>query len=147
MIGFAATDTDGAFPYLVTAERVAWIRSVLDASAGEGRPRPVLAVTLPCVLSTDTRVARTAARGYLAPYLRPINYRASWEAQGFTADDWADPGSDRLVDAMVAWGDAGVLRGRIAALHAAGADHVAVIPLSATGTTEGADVVEALAPH
>jgi probable F420-dependent oxidoreductase len=147
MIGFAAAETDGAFPYLVTPERVAWIRSVLDAAAGEGRPRPVLAVTLPCVLSVDPVAARAAARGYLAPYLRPINYQVSWEAQGFTADDWAAPASDRLVDAMVAWGDAAALRERVAAMHAAGADHVAVIPLTATGTTESMDVIEALAPR
>ncbi|MFN8623671.1 MAG: TIGR03620 family F420-dependent LLM class oxidoreductase [Chloroflexota bacterium] len=147
MIGFSAAETDGAFPYLVTPERVAWIRGVLDANAGEGRLRPVLAVTLPCVLSTDATEARAAARGYLAPYLRPINYQVSWEAQGFTADDWAQPGSDRLVDAMVAWGGPDQLRARIAALHAAGADHVAVIPLSASGTTEGLEVMEALAPR
>jgi probable F420-dependent oxidoreductase len=146
MIAFAAAETDGAFPYLVTPERVAWIRGVLDANAGEGRPRPVLAVTLPCVLSTDPGAARSAARAYLAPYLRPINYQVSWEAQGFTADDWAQPGSDGLVDAMVAWGTADALRARIAELHAAGADHVAVIAVSAEGTTEGVAVIEALAP-
>ncbi len=146
MLRFAAAETDGAFPYLVTPERVAWIRGVLNAGATEDRPRPMLAATLPCVLGTDPHAARAAARAYLAPYLRPINYQVSWEAQGFSAADWAPPGSDRLVDAMVAWGDADALRARIAGLHAAGADHVAVIPLSAAGTTEGIEVIEALAP-
>jgi len=146
MIAFSAAETDGAFPYLVTPERVAWIREVLDANGAEGRPRPVLAVTQPCVLSADPEAARTTARAYLAPYLRPINYQASWEAQGFTSEDWAQPGSDRLVDAMVVWGRADRLRARIAAHHAAGADHVAVIPLSADGRTEDAAVLEVLAP-
>jgi probable F420-dependent oxidoreductase len=146
MLAFAAAETDGAFPYLVTPERVAWMRGVLDANAPDGRPAPVLAVTQPCVLESDPAAARAAARAYLAPYLRPVNYQASWEAQGFSADDWAQPGSDRLVDAMVAWGTADELRARLAAHHAAGADHVAVIPLSAGGTTEDVAVIEALAP-
>ena len=146
MIAFSAAETAGAFLYLVTPERVAWIRRVMDASVGEGRPRPALAVTQPCVLSADPDAARTAARAYLSPYLRPINYQASWEAQGFTPDDWAQPGSDRLVDAMVAWGTPDELRARIAAHHAAGADHVAVIPLSADGKTEDIAVLEALVP-
>jgi probable F420-dependent oxidoreductase len=146
MLAFAAAETDGAFPYLVTPARVAWMRDVLDANAAEGRGRPVLAVTQPCVLDADPETARAAARAYLAPYLRPINYQASWEAQGFGPDDWAQPGSDRLVDAMVAWGTADELRARIAEHRAAGADHVAVIPLSATGVTEDPGVLEAVAP-
>lgn len=146
MLAFAAAETAGAFPYLVTAARVAWMRAELDAAAPVEGPRPVLAVTLPCVLATDAEAARAAARAYLAPYLRPVNYQASWAAQGFTAHDWTQPGSDRLVDTMVAWGSADRLRERIAELHAAGADHVAVIPLSPAGITEDLAVLEALAP-
>ena len=103
---------------------------------GPDRPRPLLAVTLPVVLETDAELARTAARAYLAPYLRTPNYQASWELQGFSSADWAQPGSDRLVDAMVAWGAVETLRDRIAEMHAAGADHVAVIPLAPDGLTE-----------
>src|SRR5918992_52495 len=68
MLTLAATEADGAFPYLVTSERVAWMRSVLDAAATDGHP--VLAVSLPAVLETDAEAARAAARAYLAPYLR-----------------------------------------------------------------------------
>jgi probable F420-dependent oxidoreductase len=143
MLTLAATEADGAFPYLVTPARVAWTRSVLDAVASDHRP--ILAVSMPAVLETDAAAARTAARGYLAPYLRTPAYQAGWDAQGFTAADWEKPGSDALVDAMVAWGDAEALRARIAELVAAGADHVAVIPLGADGTTENLDVLEALA--
>ncbi|HEX6139019.1 MAG TPA: TIGR03620 family F420-dependent LLM class oxidoreductase [Candidatus Limnocylindria bacterium] len=144
MLTLSATDADGAFPYLVTPERVAWTRSVLDAAASADR-RPLLAVSLPAFLSTDATEARAAGRAYLAPYLRTPTYQASWEMQGFDAADWEKPASDRLVDAMVAWGDAEALHARIGELVAAGADHVAIIPLGADGTTENLSVLEDLA--
>ena len=102
---------------------------------------------LPAVLGTDPDLARAAARGYLAPYLRTPAYQACWLAQGFVEADWEKPGSDRLVDAMVAWGDVEALRARIAAMEAAGADHVAVIPVAPDGTTEHLPVLEALADY
>lgn len=144
MLELAATDADGAFPYLVTPPRLSWMRDVLDRAAPVGR-RPLLAVTLPCVLETAAEVARAAARAYLAPYLRTPNYQASWEQQGFMASDWEKPGSDRLVDAMVAWGAAAELRARVGEMHSAGADHVAVIPLASDGTSENLAVLEAMA--
>lgn len=143
MLALAATDADGAFPYLVTPERVAYMRGVLDAARPDG-PRPILAVTCPSVLETDAGAARNAARAYLAPYLRTPAYQAGWELQGLDAGDWERPGSDRLVDAMVAWGDADAIRSRIAAFAEAGADHVAVIPLAPDGLTEHLPVLEAL---
>ncbi|MGH2456290.1 MAG: TIGR03620 family F420-dependent LLM class oxidoreductase [Candidatus Limnocylindria bacterium] len=143
MVQLAAEQADGAFPYLVTPQRVAWMRSVLDAAVAEGRP--VLAVSLPAVLETDAAAARGAARAYLAPYLRTPTYQASWELQGFVPNDWEKPGSDALVDAMMAWGDAEAIHARIGELVAAGADHVAVIPLGPDGSTENLDVLEALA--
>jgi probable F420-dependent oxidoreductase len=139
MIDLAATSADGAFPYLVTAERVAWIRSRLDAAAPD--PRPLLAVTLAVAPGDD----RDAARAYLAPYLRTPAYRASWELQGFDASDWEPAASDRLLEAMVAFGDRSAVAGRIEALHAAGADHVAIIPIGPDGTTEHLPTLEALA--
>jgi probable F420-dependent oxidoreductase len=145
MLGLAATDADGAFPYLVTPERVAWIRGVLDAAAAGRESRPILAVTMPAVLDPDPEAARVTARAYLAPYLRTPAYQASWSQQGFAEADWEKPGSDRLVDAMVAQGDVEALRARLAELVAAGADHVAVIPLGRDGTTEHLPTLEALA--
>ena len=143
MLTLAATEADGAFPYLVGPERLAWMRSVLDAANAERRP--VLAVTMPGIVETDADAARAAARGYLAPYLRTPAYQAGWALQGFDEADWAKPGSDRLVDAMVAWGDVEALRARVAELVAAGADHVALIPLSPEGVTENLAVLEAMA--
>jgi probable F420-dependent oxidoreductase len=138
MTDLAATDADGAFPYLVTPERVAWMRARLDAAAAGNRP--TLAVTLPVALDGPD-----AARAYLKPYLRTPTYHASWELQGFAADDWEAPGSDRLVAAMVATRSVTDARQRIEELHAAGADHVAVIPVAADGTTEHLPTLEALA--
>jgi probable F420-dependent oxidoreductase len=144
MLALAATEADGAFPYLVTPERVAWTRGVLNAAAAAGA-RPTLAVSMPAVLETDPELARAAARGYLLPYLRTPAYQACWLAQGFNEVDWEKPASDRLVDAMVAWGGVEALRARVGELTAAGADHVAVIPLAPNGTTEHLPVLEALA--
>jgi hypothetical protein len=100
---------------------------------------------MPAVLETDADAARSAARSYLAPYLRTPAYQAGWVAQGFDATDWEKPGSDALVDAMVAWGDTEALHARIGQMVEAGADHVAVIPLAPDGTTEHLPVLEALA--
>lgn len=140
MTDLAAIDADGAFPYLVTPSRVRWMRERLDAAAAD---RALLAVTLPVALGDPND--RAAARSYLAPYLRTPAYRASWELQGFAEPDWEAPGSNRLVDAMVAVGDVADVRVRIAALHEAGADHVAIIPLAPDGTTEHLPTLEALA--
>lgn len=141
MTDLAATDADGAFPYLVTPDRVAWMRARLDAAAPDRHP--LLAVTLPVVLGAGAD--RDAARAYLTPYLRTPTYRVSWELQGFAPEDWEAPGSDRLVDAMVATGDALQAQRRIQELLAAGADHVAIIPIAPDGTTERLSTLEALA--
>ena len=116
---------------------------MLDAAPAGARP--ILAVSMPAVLETNPDAARAAARAYLAPYLRTPAYQASWLAQGFAEADWEKPASDRLIDAMVAWGDVEALRARVAELVAAGADHVAFIPLGPDGATEHLPVLEALA--
>jgi probable F420-dependent oxidoreductase len=138
MTDLAATDADGAYPYLVTPERVAWMRARLDAAADGARP--ILAVTLPVALD-----GADAARAYLKPYLRTPTYHASWELQGFAADDWEAPGSDRLVSAMVSTASVADARARIDALHAAGADHVAIIPVAPDGSDDHLPTLEALA--
>ena len=141
MTDLAATDADGAFPYLVTAERVRWMRERLDATAPG--TRPILAVTLPFAMEDRDR---TAARAYLKPYLRTPTYHASWELQGFDASDWEQPGSDRLLDAMVVTGSADDAHARLDELLASGADHVAIIPIGPDGATEHLPALEAIAP-
>ncbi|HJP71806.1 MAG TPA: LLM class flavin-dependent oxidoreductase [Candidatus Limnocylindria bacterium] len=139
MTDLAATEADGAFPYLVTTDRVRWMRDRLDAASPERRA--ILAVTLPFAMDD---LDREAARAYLKPYLRTPTYHASWELQGFDASDWEQPGSDRLVDAMVVTGSAADARQRVDDLHAAGADHVAIIPIGPDGTTEHLPALEAI---
>jgi len=141
MTDLAATDADGALPYLVTPERVAWMRGRLDAAADDAHS--TLAVTLPVVMGEPDD--RAAARAYLKSYLRTPTYQASWELQGFEPSDWEPPGSDRLVDAMVAIGPVELIQDRIGAMLAAGADHVAIIPLAPDGTTEQTATLEELA--
>jgi probable F420-dependent oxidoreductase len=141
MTDLAASDADGALPYLVTPERVAWMRGRLDAASGGAHA--LLAVTLP--VATGDAADSEAARAYLKPYLRTPTYHASWQLQGFEPADWERPGSDRLVNAMVAIGSVADARDRIARMVAAGADHVAIIPLSPDGTTEHLPTLEALA--
>jgi probable F420-dependent oxidoreductase len=140
MTELAATDADGALPYLVTPDRVAWMRRCLDAAAN-GAHR-LLAVTLPAVIGDSAD--REAARAYLKPYLRTPTYQASWELQGFERADWEPPGSDSLVDAMVATGPVDLVRERVGAMLGAGADHVAIIPLAPDGATEHQPTLEAL---
>jgi hypothetical protein len=124
---------------------MAWTRAVLDAASAGRSARPILAVSLPAALEADPDAARAAARAYLTPYLRTPAYQACWAEQGFEPGEWEKPGSDRLVDAMVAQGEVEALRSRIGELIAAGADHVAVIPLGPDGSTEHLPTLEALA--
>ncbi|WP_329350716.1 LLM class F420-dependent oxidoreductase [Streptomyces sp. NBC_01261] len=109
----------GSIPYLVTPEHTAKARAILGET-------PLLAPELKVVLETDPTRARTLARDYLAMYLALPNYTNNFLRNGFTESDLADGGSDRLVDAVFAWGDESSIRARIDAFLAAGADHVAL---------------------
>ncbi|MET7682845.1 LLM class F420-dependent oxidoreductase [Streptomyces sp. NPDC005423] len=109
----------GSIPYLVTPEHTARAREIL----GEG---PLLAPELKVVLETDPARARTLARETLAMYLALPNYTNNFLRHGFTEADLTDGGSDRLVDAVFAWGDEGTIRDRVDAFRRAGADHVAL---------------------
>ena len=73
-----------------------------------------------------TRTRRAAGRAHLAVYLGLPNYVNNWKRFGFTDDDVADGGSDRLVDALVAWGDEDAVRQRVQAHRGAGAAHVCI---------------------
>ena len=144
LLELAATATAGTLPFFVGAERIAWMRSVLDAAAPVDRPRPIIATALAAVVG-DEAAARAAARAWMQPYARAENYQRSLAAQGFGPEDWDPPYSDRLVDAVVAWGSAEQVRQRVAEFHAAGADHVAILPL-ATDEAGAMATLEALAP-
>ncbi|MGX4692006.1 LLM class F420-dependent oxidoreductase [Streptomyces sp. JNUCC 63] len=109
----------GAIPYLGTPDHTAQAREVLGEAA-------LLAPEFKVVLETDPARARTVARAYLAPYLELPNYTKNFLRLGFTESDVTDGGSDRLIDALFAWGEDSRVRERIEAFHTAGADHVAL---------------------
>ncbi|MEH0423670.1 LLM class F420-dependent oxidoreductase [Streptomyces sp. B21-083] len=117
MLELSRNRAAGSHPYLVTPEHTAQARAAL----GEG---PLLAPELKVVLDSDPDSARATARGTLAMYLTLPNYTNNFLRIGFTEDDLADGGSDRLVDAVFAWGSEDRIRERIDAFHTAGADHV-----------------------
>ncbi|MFF5300641.1 LLM class F420-dependent oxidoreductase [Streptomyces sp. NPDC013161] len=109
----------GSIPYLVTPDHTAKARAILGET-------PLLAPELKVVLETDPTRARTLARDYLAMYLALPNYTNNFLRNGFTESDLTNGGSDRLVDAVFAWGDETQIRARIDDFVAAGADHVAL---------------------
>jgi hypothetical protein len=78
-------------------------------------------------------VTRQVARQTMAFYLPLANYRKNWRRLGFSEQDLADGGSERFLDAMVAWGDASVLQQRIQAHFEAGASHVCIQALHPDG--------------
>jgi probable F420-dependent oxidoreductase len=119
MLQLAGTKADGAHPYLVPVEHTAEARSVL----GDG---PLLCPEQMFVLGSDASAARETARRTLAVYLGQPNYVRNLIRLGFTDDDVAGGGSDRLVDALVAWGDVDAVADRVKAHLDAGADHVCV---------------------
>ncbi len=119
MLALAAERTAGAFPYFVPPEHTAFARDVLG-------PVPLLAVEQAVVLETDPTRAREIARKHTGIYTPLPNYTNNLKRFGFTDDDFADGGSDRLVDAIVAWGDLESVRRRVEAQFDAGADHVCI---------------------
>lgn len=144
MLALAAIRAAGAFPYLVTSSLVRDARRVLDASAGAGAERPVLVVSLLAVLGDGPSV-REAARTTVARYLGQPNYRNNLARGGISEADM-DAVPDTLVDALVAIGGADELRSRVATLLEAGADHVAVIPLSPAGRQASLETARAVSP-
>ena len=119
MLALAAERTRGAHPYFTPPEHTAMAREVM----GEG---PLLAPEQAFVLETDPAAARATAREHMAYYLRLDNYRRNLRRLGFADDDLDGGGSDRLADAIVAWGDVDAVRDRVRAHLDAGADHVCV---------------------
>jgi len=119
MLELARDRAIGAHPYCVPVAHTAVAREAL----GEG---PVLAPELKAILNEDPAIARELARKHLDHYLEMPNYANNVRRFGFTQDDLDHGGSDRLVDALVAWGSPEVIAERVREHHDAGADHVCV---------------------
>ena len=139
MLALAAARTDGTHPYLVTPDHTRIARAAIG-------PDKLLLPEQAVVLSTDPEVARAAGREHLAMYLRLGNYVNSWRRLGFEEADFAEGGSDRLVDGLVAWGDEEAVAARIRAHLDAGADHVCVQAISDDPLAPGLGQYERLAP-
>ena len=86
----------------------------------------MIGVELAVVIDRDPSTARETARRHTATYVNLPNYTNNLRDFGFGDDDFAEGGSDRLVDAIVAWGDIATIAQRVAAMRDAGADHVCI---------------------
>ena len=141
MMALSSELADGAHPYNTTPEHTAEARAILG-------PDKLLCPEVWVLLETDRATARSAAREALSRYLQLENYVNSWLRQGFRDDDLAGGGSDRLLDAMVAWGDEGAIRARVQQYWDAGADHVCIQPISPQGSRQAANetILDLLAP-
>jgi probable F420-dependent oxidoreductase len=141
MLALSAELSDGAHPYCVTPEHTAQARQILGAGK-------LLCPELMVLLETDAAKARAAARTALAPYLQLENYANNWRRLGFTEEDLAGGGSNRLVDANVAWGDEAAIRARIQLFWDAGADHVCIQSIHPSGSRSILDerIFDLLAP-
>jgi probable F420-dependent oxidoreductase len=119
MLELARDRSAGAHPYLVTPEHTQFAREVLG-------PGPLLAPEVKAALETDPAKARAIARTHLAIYLGLPNYTNNLRRFGLTDEDFADGGSDRFVDAVVAWGGGAAVKQRVQEHFDAGADHVCI---------------------
>jgi probable F420-dependent oxidoreductase len=119
VLKLAARRSAGAHPYLTTPEHSAQARELMGPSA-------FLAPEHKVVLTTDAEKARAIGRKMLDIYFSLTNYVTNWKRLGFTDDDVAKPGSDRLVDALVAYGTTDAIAARLNEHLQAGADHVAI---------------------
>jgi len=123
MLELSATHARGAHPYLGTPDHTRQAREVL----GDG---PLLLPEQTVVLTEDRTAARAIGTDWLRAYLELPNYANRVLRSGFTADDLSSV-SDRLFDAIIAWGDEETVLRRVNEHRAAGADHVCVQVLTA----------------
>lgn len=126
MLRLAGERAAGAHPYFVPVEHTARAREILG-------PGPLLAPEVTVVLESDAAVARERARGFTAGYLGLPNYANNLRTLGYGEDELRDGGSDRLVDSVVGWGDAGQVAAHVRRHLDAGADHVCIQVLGGPG--------------
>jgi probable F420-dependent oxidoreductase len=139
MLHLARERSGGAHPYFVPVAHTAVARKVLG-------PTALLAPEQAVVVESDPERARATARKHMAVYLRLPNYVHNLGEFGFKDEDFAGGGSDRLVDAIVAWGPVEVVAARVREHLNLGADHVAIQPLDPDRGL-GLDQLRRLAPE
>lgn len=118
MLTLSANRARGAHPYLVTPDHTASARATL----GEG---PLLLPEQTVIFTDSADEARRIGTDWLRAYLALPNYANNLLRSGFSEDDVAQV-SDRLFNAIIAWGDEEAVMGRVAEHRSAGADHVCV---------------------
>lgn len=126
MLAVAAEGADGVFTYLMNPEHTATTRRSLA-------PGTTLSPMMMCLLCPDPVEARRLARKAIGYYTGLDYYHRAWRTLGFDDDDFANGGSDRLIDSVVAWGPIETIRARISAHGDAGATRLVVIPLNPAG--------------
>jgi probable F420-dependent oxidoreductase len=119
VLKLAAQRSAGAHPYLTTPEHTAQAHELIGNTV-------FLAPEHKVVLSTDAEAAREIGRKTVDFYLNLSNYLNNWKRLGFTDEDIAKPGSDKLIDAVVAHGTADDIAKRLNQHLEAGADHVTI---------------------
>jgi probable F420-dependent oxidoreductase len=119
MLKLSAERADGAHPYNSTPKHTAQARELLG-------PGPLLCPEQAVVLEKGPAKARAIARQFLEIYLGLPNYTNNFLRLGFQESDFSNGGSDKLIDAVIAWGDLQTVVNRVREHHAAGADHVCV---------------------
>lgn len=119
MLKLSAEKASGAHPYFVPPAHTAWAREILG-------PDVWLCPEQMLLLQTDADKARRIARSHMGTYTGLDNYKNNLKQFGFEEADFDNSGSDKLVDAIVAWGDEQALRDRIQAHWDAGANHVCI---------------------
>lgn len=124
MLQLAGERADGAHPYNVNPQHTAEARQILGLHS-------YLCPEQAVVLETNPAKARDIGRAFLDFYLTLPNYANNFLRLGFDESDFKEGGSNRLVDAIIAWGDLDAIRNRIRAHHSAGADHVCIQVLTA----------------
>jgi probable F420-dependent oxidoreductase len=138
MLELAATRSAAAHPYFVPVEHTAQAKAVIG-------DRCLLAPEQAVVLEPEPTRAREIARRHTERYLRLPNYAGNLRRLGFDDEDLAGAGSDRLVDAVVAWGDAEAVARRVREHLEAGADHVCLQLLTEPGADLPPETFEQLA--
>jgi probable F420-dependent oxidoreductase len=126
MLALSAERSLGAIPYFTSTEHTRSARAAL----GAGR---LVAPEVAFVLDEDSERARATARSYARLYLGLSNYTNSLLATGWSADDIAGDGSDRLIDAVIPHGSGDQIAAAVREHLEAGADHVAVQALGEPG--------------
>jgi probable F420-dependent oxidoreductase len=124
MLQLSGERANGAHPYNVNPEHTAEARGILG-------PNSYLCPEQAVVLETNPDKARAIGRAFLRFYLTLPNYANNFLRLGFDEGDFQDGGSNKLIDAIVAWGDLNAIQNRIRAHHSAGADHVCIQVLTA----------------